>query len=524
MPLLALMAAGALVETTGLIALVPLIALASGDVSWPAIIPFADPFGGLEVGERVIATALLFLALMAVRAWLLFLRDRRYAAFVVHYGASLRARFVSSISSRGWKRADTLGESGFQRALIGDAARVTHAAEQGLGLISAFLLLVIQGAAALFLSPGLTLIALTFFVVGIALAIPRLRTSGQRGLTIASALDDAAEESGRFFQALKVAMAEGTTDGFLRAYRERNVSLATAESDLAVRQAKARAFANLFVALGAVALLLAGLMLFDLPFAVLIPLIVIFARLSGPARQGFFAFEQAIVYSASFSAFRDLQDRADNTPDDDLSSDWNELRLDQVRARVSDSLEIGPCDLALRRGEWVGLAGPSGSGKSVIIDVIAGLNRPDSGRILLDGEPVSLHRNAGWAAGLAYVGQNMPLWDGDLASNLQSAVVDERIIEATGLLGIADRLGYSTELGRRGDLLSGGEAQRVSIARALHRNPALLIIDEGTAALDLDAEKQLFARVRELAPGMAVVLVAHRPDSLRHADRIYTIG
>lgn len=521
-PLLTFIALGAVAETIGLLLLVPLVALASGEMAWPAI-GFADPLRDFEAGERLAIVTILFVVVMIVRAAILALRDRKQAGIVIAYSASLRERYLTQLAARGWSRANALGESGMQRVLLGDAARVTFALEQALGVLSALFLLVIQGAAAMWLSPSMTILALAMFVIGLAISLPLLQRSGAHGLEIGGALRDTSEEGGRLHQGLKTALAEGEVARFLGAYRRSNRALAGAEHDFVARQVRSRAIASMIVAIGAALLLLAGRLLFDVPIALLLPLLILFARLSGPARQIYFALEQVAAYAPAFASFDAMADPHSPTTAATAPIAWQALELDGVTQALDDGRILGPFDLKLTRGQWLGLAGVSGSGKSSLVDMIAGLTPPSAGEIRLDGAPVTLAGHAGWAAGLSYVGQGAQPVDGTLADLFGPEARDPAILSATGVDAIAARIGWDRPLGYRGSLLSGGENQRVAIARALHRRPALLILDEATAALDLAGEAALLAEIRRSWPDMAVLLVAHRPETLSLVRAVYRL-
>jgi ABC-type multidrug transport system fused ATPase/permease subunit len=189
-------------------------------------------------------------------------------------------------------------------------------------------------------------------------------------------------------------------------------------------------------------------------------------------------------------------------------------------------------NLAVGAGEWVALEGPSGAGKTSLLDLVAGLYSPGTGRLLVDGARLDSERLPRWQRGLAYVGQDEMVFAASLRDNLGAGVdrVDPMLLEQALYISGLDRLvvgwpeGLDLPLADRGRRLSGGERQRVGIARALLRDPRLLILDEATAALDLAAEAQLFDRLRGLASTPALLIVSHRPQTLARCDRRVTIA
>lgn len=177
--------------------------------------------------------------------------------------------------------------------------------------------------------------------------------------------------------------------------------------------------------------------------------------------------------------------------------------------------------LRLRRGEWLGLQGPSGTGKSTALDVLMGLLPPQAGALVVDGQPLGAgsQRLRSWQLGLAYLGAGVPLSPGRLEANIcQERALDlpwlETVLGWMELESLRERL-----LGEGGLQLSGGQRQRVGLARALYGRPNLMILDEATSALDLPTEQRLFQRIRRYCRHLAVVVVSHREASLSICDR-----
>ncbi|CAL9593481.1 Vitamin B12 import ATP-binding protein BtuD [Streptomyces sp. enrichment culture] len=179
----------------------------------------------------------------------------------------------------------------------------------------------------------------------------------------------------------------------------------------------------------------------------------------------------------------------------------------------------------------VALVGPSGAGKSTVFALIAGFYEPDSGAVLFDGRPsVELGRDA-CRRRIAVVDQNTHVVHGTLRENIAYAVPDasaaelRRVVDLVGLGALVDRLpgGLDAVVGERGSTLSGGERQRVALARALLARPSLLLLDEPTSHLDAINEAALTTVMREVARECAVLIVAHRLSTVRHADRIVVL-
>jgi ATP-binding cassette subfamily B protein len=187
----------------------------------------------------------------------------------------------------------------------------------------------------------------------------------------------------------------------------------------------------------------------------------------------------------------------------------------------------------VRRGETVAFVGPSGAGKTTLVKLLVGLYRPQAGRILYDGQSqdrVDLER---LRERIGFVTQDTQLFSGSIRENLvfvRPEATDAECLEVLdraacdGLLARADR-GLDTVIGEGGVKVSGGEKQRLSIARALLRQPHLLVFDEATSSLDSITEEEVTRTIREVARDRRVmtVLIAHRLSTVMHADRIYVL-
>jgi len=190
-------------------------------------------------------------------------------------------------------------------------------------------------------------------------------------------------------------------------------------------------------------------------------------------------------------------------------------------------------DLTIARGEFLGVCGPTGGGKSTLLDVVVGLLPPTAGAVAVDGVGLG-DRPAWWWSQLGVVSQAVFLTDDTLERNIAFGVapadVDRerlaRCVERAQLDEVVDRLpdGLATVVGERGVRLSGGQRQRVAIARALYREPAVLVLDEGTSALDAATESAVVTALDALAEDRTLIAVAHRLATIRHADRIVVIA
>jgi thiol reductant ABC exporter CydD subunit len=185
-------------------------------------------------------------------------------------------------------------------------------------------------------------------------------------------------------------------------------------------------------------------------------------------------------------------------------------------------------DLELAPGEAVALVGESGAGKSTVAALLLGLLAPTAGRISVGAVDLAACDGKAWRRRIAWVPQHPALWRGSLADNIRlgdPAASDCRVREAAVLAGaheFIDRLpdGYATRVGDGGRALSPGEGRRIGLARAFLRDAPLVILDEPTADLDPAAAALVCAAVDRLRAGRTILVIAHRPELIRHADRV----
>ncbi len=210
-----------------------------------------------------------------------------------------------------------------------------------------------------------------------------------------------------------------------------------------------------------------------------------------------------------------------------------ELRFENVSYSYAQGREVALADIQLTvaPGETIAFVGESGAGKSTLVNLAIGFRAPTSGQILLDGHDLRSIDLRTYRQQIGVVPQTTVLFDGTLRDNLTyglNATDTElwSILEQANLSEFAKNLpaGLDTLLGENGALLSGGQRQRLSIARALIRNPRLIILDEATSALDTESERLVQEALQRLSQNRTTLIVAHRFSTIRHAHRIAVLA
>lgn len=209
-----------------------------------------------------------------------------------------------------------------------------------------------------------------------------------------------------------------------------------------------------------------------------------------------------------------------------------DVRLENIRfAYEPNKPVLHEVSLDVRAGEMIGLVGHSGAGKSTLTNLISRLYDVTEGQILIDGIPIKELAIEDLRRQIGIVLQEPYLFTGSLAENIAYAQPDagpEAIIRAAKIANAHDFImklpnGYETVIGHRGQNLSGGERQRISIARAILHNPRILILDEATASVDTQTERQIQEALERLVSGRTTFAIAHRLSTLRNADRLVVL-
>ncbi|NLL79393.1 MAG: ABC transporter ATP-binding protein [Clostridiales bacterium] len=193
---------------------------------------------------------------------------------------------------------------------------------------------------------------------------------------------------------------------------------------------------------------------------------------------------------------------------------------------------VKDAEMEIEIGKSIGIVGPSGAGKTTVVDIILGMLKPQQGEILCDGQNVFDHY-AGWLHNIGYIPQTISLMDVSIRENVAFGIeekeIDEKrvweVLEEAQMKQFVQELpeGLDTKIGERGVRLSGGQRQRLGIARALYHNPELLILDEATSALDNDTEAAIMEAIDNFHGKKTMLIIAHRLKTIENCDLIYKV-
>lgn len=211
--------------------------------------------------------------------------------------------------------------------------------------------------------------------------------------------------------------------------------------------------------------------------------------------------------------------------------DWTKIHFKNVSFRYGEESVLDSINFTIQRGQSVALVGESGSGKSTIVNLLERFYEPDRGEVLFDNVNINTCAVKDLRSHIALVSQDVFLFSGSVRSNIKSGnplVDDNVVIEKSKRANAHDfvsRLanGYESNVGDRGSLLSGGEKQRISMARAFVKDAPLLILDEATSALDSSSERDVQSGIEELMQNRTSLIIAHRLSTIQNCDCIYVL-
>ena len=531
--LLGLMAATAATEGLGLVMAVPLVsALGSGGTGGAQLRRYLP----IELGLDRLLIA--FVALVMLRALLMQARTMATQRLQTGVVDNLRSRAWRALLAADWRTLARQRRSESASLLISEVDRAGYGVQQALAVVAAAITLGALGLAALVLSPRIALGGV-LASGAVLLAFGGLRRRA-RGL---------GTELGRAYAQVHGALGEGL--GALREIKSLGSEASAAAladqgfarlraSQLAFWRAQGLSQAALQAGGAAALAVLIWLAVarWQVAGAVLIPLIALFVRavpLLGALQDAWLQWAHArpaitatLALIAAAEEAREPDGAATNAP-----QLIRELRLSgtEVRFAGAERAALSGVDLIIPAREMVALTGPSGAGKSTLADLLGGLISPDAGIFSIDGMPLDAAARRSWRSRVAYVHQQPVLLAASLRDNLRwaapqasDAALESALRSAAAEFALALPQGLDTLLGDGGRVLSGGERQRIALARALLRQPALLILDEATSALDAESEAQIATALARLKGQLTVLIIAHRGVLTELADRHYRLA
>jgi ATP-binding cassette, subfamily C, bacterial len=525
----------------GLLLLVPILSVVTASDSgtgWPhtVLVPLLDLVGAQTGTARLSVMLGLLAALIVIRAIVIGRRNITLAQLESDFVEAVRARIANRLAAAPWPVVSRLQHARITHLISGDIHRLGGATYYMVQFAASAIVIVSQIVIAFVLAPLFTAVALFLIAIGAAAGFVMLRRAHEFGAQLTDMGIEFVHETTQYLGGLKLAAGQNRQANFVAEFQE-SLARLTRQQLIFIRQENRNRIAvSIIAGLAGTLIAFLGFVLFDMPAAVFLTMLFIFSRISAPAMQMSQTLQQFASTVPAHAEFVRLesdltaQDVHEERPATAIALGpivFRDVSFHYDRLNRS-SAGIEHLNLTITPGTFLGVSGPTGAGKTTFADLLIGLLEPDSGQITVAGTPLHGGTAMQWRDHVSYVVQDPYLFRDTIRRNLLWAdpqANEAAIWEALAIAGIEEfvrslQAGLDTVLGERGTLISGGERQRLCLARAVLRRPWLFVLDEATSAIDVPAERKIIGRMLELKPRPTILMIAHRDQSLAHCDRI----
>lgn len=413
-----------------------------------------------------------------------------------------------------------------------------------LNILSAGLILLAITFTLIIINPLIAFLAFGFFGTMYAIVMISTRSKLDRDSSVISfEQDEVVKKLQEGFGGIKDILVSNTQEVYLHSYASSFRALQNAWANVEIIRSTPRFVIEAF---GIVAISILALFFSSQPNGVIEALPILAAMALGAQR--IIPMLQLIYASISSlrAGFRSLTDmltllempsdeRLINSPKT-LLPFKDKIVIKDLKFKYNDSNPwvLNGINLSINKGDKIGVIGSTGSGKSTLIDILMGLLHQNEGKFLVDGQEITSNNKFGWQSNLSHVPQSIFLIDGTIAENIALGVPKDKIdvdlvIESAKQSQIHDSIiswnkEYDTVVGERGIRISGGQQQRIAIARALYKKASVIIFDEATSALDSHTERSVMQSIAELDKGLTIIIIAHRLSTLKDCTKIIELS
>lgn len=533
---------GGVTEGLSILLLLPILAtIATNDgnfaIQAPDWLSRHLPIVGGRIDLHVLLIA--FVALVTVQALFNRFKTIYMSQLIYAFINHLRRSMFESIGRTTW--TTFVGEKGsdLNHSLNGEIERTQVAAIYSFMLLQNIVLLLGYSILSAIVSPVMTGFAAIAGIIMLLLLRPIRRRAAEHGKTLTADAKSQFHTVSEFLAGFKIAKSLNIEETFLQRFRHsldqmmennrRYVRLSTIGT--ATFQIASAAAAAIFIYV--------ALVQFSMRIEQIIVMIVLFMRLAPRFMEIQTNVQQLLVSLPAYASMRALKAKFDAALETAETVHAPPIRLRKEIAvhglihsygGLDERSAVSDASFVIPAGRITALIGPSGSGKSTIADVLLGLLEPRGGWIAVDGRRIDAVNRRAWRKQVAYVPQDVFLLNDTIAANLRLAVPEASDDALWQALRAAQAdfvrclpLGLDTVVGDRGVRMSGGERQRIALARALLHHPQLLILDEATSSLDWENQQHIAAAIRRLRGTMTILTIAHRPSMITFADWVIAL-
>lgn len=540
---LAVMVCQSLTEGLGVLMLGPLLQLVGLDVGKGTLGRIAEfltsVFAAVGARPTLIAVLGLYVLITSVQGLVGRWQTTISLTLQHEFVAVLRRRLYRAIASTTWPFFSRMRSSDFTHVLTTEVERVGGATYSLMHLFATAIVGIAYLAFALTLSAPMTGMVVASGG-GLMLLLKRrtqvARTAGEGLAQAMSSLHGAVTEH---IAGMKTAKSYGAEDRHAEIF----AGLTERVQSMYIRAVRNQAEVKHWFDIGSVLLLsfilCVSVRILAVPTAQALLVLFLFTRIMPRCSDLQQSYQSFMNFLPAFASVMAMQARCEAATEPRVQGKErcelrHSVRLEQVSFGYEENggaPVLRNLELSIRARETTAIVGPSGAGKSTVADLVMGLIVPDRGRLLVDGAPLSPARMGAWREQIGYVAQDTFLFHDTVRGNLLWARPEATTEEMRQALRLAaagefvSRLpeGLDTVLGDRGVLVSGGERQRLALARALLRRPSLLILDEATSSLDSENENRIQRAIETLRGDMTILVITHRLSTVRRADVIHVL-
>jgi ATP-binding cassette subfamily C protein len=528
-------------EGISLLMLVPLLQLVGLNVQEGSIGRLAEfissIFSAIGIRPTLIAVLCIYVFIVIIHSLLRRWETSISLSLEYEFVVRLREKLYQAIANTNWLFFARNRVSDFTHALTIEMERIGAATYYILNLLATGIVAIAYILLAIKLSARMTGLV---FLCGIGLLLllkKKTKIAHETGEGLSEAMSGLYNAISEHLNGMKTAKSYGVEERHIEIFGRLAEQVRYMNTQAVQNQAEVNYWFNVGSVIILSVILFVSVQVLSIPTAGLLLLLFLFARVMPKFSSIQQSFQSFINMLPSFARVMELQRRCEEAVEPEIQG-YEKIDIGQgIRFnKVSFSYDgnspvIKDLDITIEAGQTTAIIGPSGAGKTTIADLIMGLIVPNEGSILIDGEKFVPERMKAWRKHIGYVPQDTFLFNDTVKANLLWASPDaneEKINQSLRFAaaeefvnGLPKRL--DTILGDRGVLVSGGERQRIALARALLRKPSLLILDEATSSLDSENERRIQKAIEKLHGQMMILVISHRLSTIRGADIIHVV-
>ena len=502
--------------------------------------PWLGPLGGVEMNLIIVLLALVFMVVFqsAINVY----RSYFIASVMTNTLNNFRLSVLKEIVYSNWRFFNEFHKADLNHALTSEIERVQASAAAIISLVQILLTFAIYSLLSFFVSPSMTICAALIGSVILVLLRPVRRLALKHGKSLTHNRQDQFRLISNILEGIKILKTYNIEEYYIAKFD--NILRKNRNLLLNFNKISSLSFSSyqILISIGLVSFVYISLIYSQLTLPKLVVMLLIFMRVAPRLISIQNVFQQLLQNIPAFCALQEIKIRFERQRDasygagEQVCPDFHDsIELRQVsliqNGNIGKRFILDSVDVTIMKGKVTAIIGPSGAGKSTIADILLGLLSPTSGSLFIDGRELNSSMMKHWREKIAFVPQDDFLMHSTIAANMRLAKMDATDDEIWCALEKAQARDFVLKLpnqlqevvGDNGRRLSGGECQRLSLARALLRKPDFLLLDEATSALDWENQLRISNVIRELRENVTILIIAHRPSMIAFADHVVAL-